>query len=762
MTGVSKELWAFILASAILGIISGCSVRKFIPEDQFLYSGAELEIDTVGEVKDFDELKSVLEGLNRPAPNKKFLGMHPGLYFHYKAQVDSGWVNRFLDRKIGEKPVYLDKVKRENVEELMYNRLENRGHFFSSISSTIDLNKKKKSASVTYRVQIPRYYELSKYEQEGDSLIIQQEINKYLSNSILKEGMRFDLEEMKLERENIDEYLKTTGYYNFNSDFLHFQADTNQYDDKKFNLFLSLKNNIPKKALIPYRISEINVYPNYQIGQDTSSQDTVRYKNKNYISVDEYFKPEKLDPFIKIQEGEYYNPGRSQNTSRRLGTTGAYKFVNIRYQETDSLANDTLGALEASIYLSPLSQRAIRTELQAVTKSNSFSGPSLAIIYSNRNLFKGGEILDVTLNAGYETQIGRSKAPGVNSIQLSLKGDLIFPRVLLPITIRQNWFDYSIPKTKVSMGGEYISRTNLFTMASLQSAYGFLWSGNRFVTHELNPVSITYLNLLKRNPEFEAILDQNPFLKSSFDQKFIAGMTYSYTYNGMVDQRQKHQFYWNTNIDIAGNLLSLMTGHQSRKPKTFLNMEYAQYAKLDGDIRYHIKLGHHQKLATRIFAGLGMAYGNSGILPYSKQFYSGGPYSVRAFNTRALGPGSYSPREPSGENASYFDQTGNLRLEANAEYRFPLYSYLKGAVFIDAGNVWSTNEDNTLPGGRFGSDFLNKLGIGAGVGVRLDIQSFVIRIDLAVPLHDPALPIGKRWTYDIQHPVLNLAVGYPF
>lgn len=752
------------LISCLLAIplLFACSVKKFIPEEKTLYTGAQLDLDTMGKVQDYKELSYVLENLIQPGPNSSILGLKPGLYVHFKAERDTGWLYRFLDRKIGEEPVYLSAVNRESVEDLMRNRLENRGHFNSVLTSDIVYSEDKKMATINYHAIVPEYYELETYQLEGDSLTIHQQIRNYQEETVLHKGSRFDLERMKLERQNIDAYLKTRGYYNFNSEFLEFQADTNQYDSRKFDLYLKIKNDVPQKSLFPYRIKKVNVYPNYHIGQDSIPLDTVRFQNKNFIRDELYFKPEKLDPFIKIEKGAYYNSDYAKTTSRRLGSTGAYKFVNIRFDDHDGLGRDSVGELTANIYLSPLTQRAVRAQLQAVTKSNNFSGPSLALTYTNRNLFHGGEILDLTANAGYETQLSRSKEPGLNSLQLSLKGDLIFPRVILPIPINNDWFDYSIPKTRISLGGEYIARTQLFSMSSVTAAYGFFWSGNRFVTHDLNPISITYLNLLKSTSDFEDILDRNPFLQSSFNQQFISGMTYSYTYNGMVDQSQKHQFFLNSSFDVAGNLLSLITGQRTGPPKTFLELEYAQYAKAALDLHYHIKLGRNQKFASRIYAGLGEAYGNSDVLPYNKQFYSGGPYSVRAFNTRKLGPGTYDSEKNQETSATYFDQTGNLRLEANVEYRFPVYSYLHGAVFVDAGNVWITTENEALPGGRFDKNFMNELGIGLGVGLRLDIQSFVIRVDLAAPMHDPGHEPGQRWVYDFEHPVLNLAVGYPF
>ncbi|WP_373058360.1 BamA/TamA family outer membrane protein [Zunongwangia sp. H14] len=757
---------------AVFSIYS-CSVEKFIPEGKFLYTGANLELDTTSTIEDLAEVRSEIEEVLLPSPNTEFLGMRPGLYFYYKAQREKpGFINKFLNKKIGEEPVYLSDVETVNTQDLILNRLENRGFFYSSVGSQINEDEKNKEANVLYRARLSQPYLLENYRLDNDSLLIYQEIENYLPESPIEDGMRFDLPVMKLERERIDNYLKGQGYYNFNPGFLIFEADTNQYDNKQFDLFLKLKKDVPPKAVIPYRIAEVNVYPHYTVGSDSIQLDTVHFDNKNYIRDEEFFKPKRLDPYILINEGDFYSPETSGNTSRRLGSIGAYKFVNIQYNEIDSTATDSLGLLQANIYLSPLNKRSIRAELQGVTKSNNFAGPTLAVTYSNRNLFKGGEILNVTGKVGYETQIAGGSNTGLSTLQLGLSTDLIFPRLLFPVSINENWFDYSIPKTKIGLSFDYMNRSNLFTLGSVLASFGYLWDANRYITHELTPISVAYTKLSNTSDEFEQILQDNPFLQSSFEQQFIAGLTYSFTYNGMVDKGETHQFFLNNTWDIAGNTISLVAGTGAERPKEFLGQEYAQYAKTDIDFRYHFNFAKEQTIASRVFAGYGYAYGNSEVLPFIKQYFAGGPYSVRAFRTRSLGPGSYSGDN---EGISYFDRTGNLRLEGNIEYRFPIYQFFKGAVFADAGNVWNT-QVNSLPEGeerspsqqefvergKFGSDFLTELGIGVGVGLRVDIQSFVIRFDLAAPMHDPALPEGERWSYDFGSPIFNFAIGYPF
>ncbi|MCM8570139.1 outer membrane protein assembly factor [Gramella jeungdoensis] len=757
----------------VVALIQACSVKKFIPDDEFLYTGARIKIESDTTIKEKPELKAELESVLRPEPNAKILGMRPGLYFHYKAQKEKpGFINKFLNKKMGEEPVYLSDVDISNTEDLLLNRLENRGFFYSRVSSDTEKNEKSKTASASYELKVPDPYTMQSYQLDSDSLIVYRNIQENFDKTLLEQGMRFDLPRLKAERERIDLHLKKDGYYNFNPGFLIFEADTNQYDKKRFDLFLRLKKDVPPKSVIPYQVSNVNVYANYNVDEDSLTKNYERYEDKNYFQEELFFKPKRLDPYILIETGDYYDPEKSRNTSRRLGSIGAYKFVNIQYEEIDTLATDSLGLLEANIYLSPLKKRAIRAELQALTKSNNFAGPHLGITFSNRNLFKGGESFHISGNVGYEFQAGTNGEAGRNSIQLALTNDLIIPRMIFPIDINEDFFEYSIPKTKISLGGDYLKRSQLFSLTSLSARFGYYWNANRYVSHELNPINFNYVKLGNTTQEFRDVLIENPFLQRSFDQEFIAGLTYSFIYNGLVDLGKKHVFYLNTNLDIAGNTFGLIGKEAESGKKEVFGLEYAQYAKVDADFRYHFRLGDSQVIATRLFAGYGIPYGNSDVMPFSKQYFSGGPYSVRAFRTRSLGPGDYTP--PEDGDVGYRDQYGNIRLEANAEYRFPIITYLNGAFFIDAGNVWTSkvnpdlqpegSEEQNQPAniGQFSGNFINEFGIGGGVGLRIDIQNFVIRFDLAAPMHDPSLPAGQRWDFDITNPVFNFAIGYPF
>ena len=745
-------------------LIYSCSVEKFIPEDERLYTGAKLIIESDSTIKKKKSLRQELENAISPEPNSKILGMRLGLYVHYKAQREKpGFINKWLNKKIGEEPVYQSDVENLQVEDILVNRLENDGFFYSRAAS--NFNEKRKMASITYKVQVPTPYRMEKFRLDTLKQPIYSDVKNIELESPLKKETRFDYSNLKLERKRLDVELKKRGYYNFNPDFFIFEADTNQYDNKKFDLFLKLKAQVPKKSLVPYKLEQINIYPNHDL-KDTTNTNVTRYDNKNFIQDPVKFKPKYLNKFITIDEGSFYSPTESKNTARRLSTIGAYKYVNIQYREIDSLLSDSLGALKANIYLSPLAKRSVRAELQAVTKSNNFTGPNLALTYSNRNLFKGGETLNISASLGYETQFASGQNAGLNSVELGLKSELIFPRVISPFDIRDDFFKYSVPKTKTSLGLNYLSRSKLYTLLSGSALFGYVWNANRFVTYELNPISVSYTSLINTTPDFEDILNENPFLRRSFDQQFISGLTFSFTYNEIDKSKSPYLFFLNTTLDVAGNSISLLgSENEETGSKELLGLEYAQYAKADVDFRFHYKFGkkRQQTLATRLFGGYGYAYGNSNVIPFVKQYFSGGPYSVRAFRIRSLGPGTYDETVDGTDNSDFFDQTGNIRLEANIEYRFPLISFLKGAVFADAGNVWNS-EPNPIFNGQdvFSSNFINELGMGAGVGLRVDVQGFVIRFDLAAPFKDPSRDQGRRFDFRYDEPVLNFAIGYPF
>jgi len=745
-----------------LTMLYACSVKKYIPEDEYLFRGGKVTVLDSVKIKNKSDLEKELQSLLYPKPNTKILGMYPGLHYHYKAQKEKpGFIIRFLNKKIGEAPVYFSDVKIENTVDLIENRLQNNGFFGSKISSSIKKYTTSKTAKTNYTVVIGKPYDLENYMVEVDSidkldsLPVYEEIRNSLSETILKYGSRYDLRAFEVERKRIDQYLKVRGYYNFNSSFILFHADTNQNKDRHYNLYLKLKIGVPLKSKVPYVLDKVEVFPN--VTKDTTGvpQNITTIDSVTFIQNKVFFEPKRLRPFVLLKPGQRYDPLNSKYTSQRISSIGTYKFVNINYHEIDSARADSLQLrhLNTTISLSPLTKRSIRAELQGVTKSNNFTGPNFGVTYLNRNVFKGGENFSATGDFGYEKQFG-NKTTGSSSLQLGVIVSLIYPRLIFPVNL-DRFFKYAIPKTKVSIGADYFRRSKLYTLNSYSASFGYIWNANRYVSHQLDPIKINYLQLQKPSPLFNSILDANPFLKRSFEQQFIAGLTYSFMYNEFSNTQKKGRFNIKFNFDIAGNTLSLFGKKQnSDTTKSFLGLSYAQYVKGDVDLSYQYNIGHSgHSLVARVFGGIGIPYGNSQTMPFVKQYFSGGSYSVRAFQIRGLGPGVYDPTD---DKNLFFDRSGDIRLEGNLEYRFPIISFLKGAIFTDAGNIWNLNDN--LIGGKFTSEFIKQFGVGSGFGVRVDVQGFVIRFDLAAPLKRPV----SGWAFDYKNPVFNFAIGYPF
>lgn len=756
-------------------LIYSCGIEKFIPEGEQLYTGATLDLETASDVKDIKEVKTELFNLIEPNPNTTFLGMKPALFFHYKAQREKpGFIYKFLNKSFGEEPVYFSDVKPERVEELILNRLDNNGFFYGRSDSETIIDGK--FALVNYSAQLPAPYVLENYRLETDSLPIYKEIEKILSETELAKGDRFDLDLLKAERQRLNAGLKQRGYYNSQEDLLIFEADTNQYKNRKFDLFLRLKKDVPSRAAIPYTIDSITVYPNYSIEGDTlpmTQANTTQIDSIDFVQNELYFKPELLESYILFNEGDLYDATTSKLTSNRLSALGSYKFVNIQFTELDTTATDgDGGSLAADIYLAPLTKRSVRAELQAVSKSNGFTGPGIVLTYNNRNLFNGGETLSLSTNFSYEAQLTSGNNSSLSSIAAGIKADLIIPR---SVPFSPERFKYAVPKTKISLGLDFLQRSQLFTLSSVNTSFGYTWKENQYVFHQFDPISINYSRLSNVTDEFQTILDDNPFLRRSFEQRFIAGLMYGFTYDEVSNLGKEYPLYFSTNVDLAGNLFSLVSSSN-----TIFGAEYAQYAKVDADLRFYMRWQKERTLVSRIYAGWGVPYGNSQTMPFVKQFFSGGPYSVRAFNIRSLGPGNFNA-ETENSSTDYFDRSGNLKLEANMEYRFPLFSYLKGAFFIDAGNVWLTGDYSDIEDdqqnsnfsqtlftdGKFEKDWLTEVAVGVGFGMRLDIQNFVIRLDLASPLRVPYLPKNNRWNTPFfsdldNNMTLNFAIGYPF
>jgi len=766
----AQHITSCLLRTALLFtvVLYGCHVSKFIPEDEKLYTGATVTIEHRGQMKKAGRMKSELEEALRPRPNSKTLGGRFRLWAHYKGSRErSGFLTRFLNRKFGETPVYLSDVDISQTEQFITNRLENRGYYYCSVNGTV--TEKKNKASLTYEVTSSAPYTLKNYQYLRDSAVVDGLISNQVSKSSFVEGDLLNLDVLKAERARISDELKTKGYYNFTEDLLLFRVDTNQYEQRRFDLFLDLKYNLDPALLKPYVINHIYVHTDYSLEDATSdSQDTTLIDGFYFIDKDDTYDARYLPPYLTLTTNTLFSTERQLQTNRRLSSVGMFKYVTTRFTEADT-ARIGPGRLDANIYLSRFNRHSVSAEVQATTKSNNFAGPGLILSYQNINLFGGGEVWKSSLTLGYETQVQGGSTDDLNSSEISFQHEIVVPRVIAPFKVDASG-GYSVPKTKFAIGYSILNRSQYYRLTSLKATYGFFWQTNRYVRHDLTPISLNFTNTSNITADFEEILEANPFLRQSFENQFIPGLIYKWQFNEGPKEDKRNKIFVEFTLDVAGNIVNsigqLFGGSES---ETMFGLTYAKYTRGDIDFRYYIKTGRSGALVWRGYAGLGVPYGRSVSLPYIKQYFSGGPGSIRAFRVRSLGPGSYQP-PPESDNA-FFDQAGDIKLETNLEYRFSFYKYLKGALFVDAGNVWLFNENESVPGGQWSNQWLSEIALGTGAGLRLDIDFLVLRLDLGIPLGKPFLAPSERWIdrFDIgrrswrrENMIWNLAIGYPF
>ncbi|TPE44295.1 translocation and assembly module lipoprotein TamL [Pontibacter mangrovi] len=781
----SRKLPVAILLPLLLAqvLLAGCSVTKTVPEGDALFTGFSVNVEDENDSSQRGpELETELSATVRPEPNASILGLRPklGIYNAFYTEKDKG-LKHWIMTKLGEPPVLVSQVDTGSVSQVMSSRLHNRGYFINSVSSTTDIDTAKKKGTIAWTARVGEPYRLRniKYTLD-DSLQVHQVIERAKPESLLKPGEPYDLSVMTDERIRLDGVLKNSGYYFFSPDLLIFSVDTT-VGNRQADVLLRVKRAAAAQSLKPYALDDIFIFANYSLGDSLSVNDTIDYKGYHYIPNENYVKAKHVLDGVFLESDSLYTREDHLLTTKRLSGLSAYKFVNIDYEPDTAAA----GKLDAFIYLTPSLRKSLRAEAQMVTKSNNFAGPGVKVSFRNRNTFRGSEVLNVEVTGSFESQVGGrgtgtapegvSKPSNTNltSYELGVQSTLAIPRIVSPFDFYNLRTEF-VPQTRMGLGFNFLSRSGYYDMNSYNASYGYTWRPRETLTFDATPINLQYVRLANTTPAFENLLTTNPYLRRSFEDQFILGAIYQLTYSNQMRKDKLSNIFNKVTLDISGNLMS---GVQSLlgnppptddEPRTLVNQSYAQYTLLDNDFRHYLNLGKESQLVARLVTGIGYSYGNSSTMPYVKQFSIGGPNSIRAFRARSVGPGSYNV--PDSLLFSFFDQTGDIRLEGNLEYRFPITGFFKGAVFADAGNIWNLRETDK-EGAKFeAKDFLSELAVGTGVGLRIDIEFFVIRLDLGIPVMVPYLPKGDRFVLNKFNGsfngdygmVLNIAIGYPF
>jgi outer membrane protein insertion porin family len=762
----------WLAACCALLLLSSCNTMKRLEPGKELYTGAKVDVQTA-ERRDRKTAAKELKKVLRPKPNQTVMGIRFKLWLYQVTGEDpKRKFRRWLKYKLGEKPVYYDPQIPVQVSDIMVNRLHNIGFFNASVSYSVVTTERK--VSIRYEARVDRPYTIAAISFPDESGLLGVFLREAAPGRALKVGDQYRLELLKEERVRLDRHLKDRGYYFFNPDYLVFTADSTA-GKRSIKLSLRVKEDAPLKARQRYRIGRVYVFASHRL-RDTGrvvKGDTVMINGYHYVTRDSSLAPRAVLRSLTFGPGDMYSRKAHSTSVNRLMGMGVFHYVNVRFEDT---LIDGEPRLNTFIYLTPMQKRSLQLELQAVTKSNNYAGPAVNVSYRNRNQFRHAELFVLNLNGNYETQFtGIQK--GFNSYELGASTQLSLPRFVAPVKIR-NVSSTLIPRTKVDAGFRNLNRVLYFHMNAANLSYGYTWKESARKEHELNPVAINFARVTRSTAAFQELLVNIPFLRRSFEEQFTIGGNYAFTYNSLVNNERSNQYYFNGMLDVSGNALSLaqsvIEGRQPSEENPFrlFGYRYSQFAKIATDGRYYHVINRNSKIATRLIAGVGFPYMNSRSLPYIKQFFSGGSNSIRAFLPRTVGPGTYISPD-SASRRGFLDQAGDVKLEANVEYRFTMISVLKGALFLDAGNVWLLRKNPEQPGGEFiPSEFYRQVAVGSGFGLRLDVTYFVLRFDFGFPLRKPYKPYGERWvirhidfgdrTWRRQNFVLNIAIGYPF
>lgn len=753
--------WLKLISLAVFAIfLSSCKYLRYVPEDKLLLKKTEV----VSDVK-FDDV--TLTDYLHQTPNSYFMGigrLKLSSYSSSDTAKHNTWHNWL--RKIGEPPVIYDSLLRVYSEDELRKVLFNKGFLNANVTS--EMKVKNRQATITYHVQcnephVIRNYIVNIPDSEAMNIIT----DHTFSESSPKNMDLFDSDKLNSERDRIARRLRNSGYYNFRKELLFFAVDTalgTHEVDVELSLQPQFADNDSALDIIFDKptISAITIYAlrdDNLTSLTSSTLDTIEYKGFQYIYEDDnkIFSPGAIANKIMFDIGDIYQEFAIDRTYQQLNSMPAVKYVNISFQE--NLENELL----CTILVSPTKPHTLSADAQ-LTYSDGDIGATGGLTYSNNNIFHGSETLTVGANGGWEG-IG-SIAKMENSWKVGGMASLEFPTLLIPTT--EKYRHHKIGKTEISLSANYQQRPEYDRMI-FNAGFKYKWRIRR-IQFNYSLIDLSYLYLPDVSDEFrEKYLSPSSSIRSSYEDNFIMrmGLLVSYT-NRRTQNSDMTYFTLRGGAKIAGNLLygiSNMIGQEKNADGHYeiFKIAYAQFAKFDFDYVHNIRCTEKARFVVHAAMGVGVPYGNSSILPYEERYYTGGANSMRGWTARALGPGNF--KNTSG-SIDFMRQSGDIKLDFNLEARFHLFWKLETALFVDAGNIWTIKDYAEQPTGVFKfNNFYKQIALDYGVGLRLNFDFFVVRLDLGIKLYDPGRNANERWRTELSWQedfALHFAVGYPF
>ena len=769
-----------LVVSAIL-FITACNSARHLDDGQYLLKRNRIDVKSSDHTLDSDELENLL----KQKPNTRILGLipfHLRVYNFLSNGKERKWKNK-LQGVVGQEPVVYDEYLTSKSARQLKMYVNSKGYYQAMIHDTVRFYRKKAWVKYTITPKQPHTVRQIKYNI-SDSTIHRFVLQDSAGNTLLHPGGIFDFDVLEDERNRITRLIRNKGYFNFSKDFIDYEVDTTKATlrtDVSMRIKQFPSRNTDRKIVLnnhnKYKIRNVKVY--LDLHQRYSRSDTAQkhLAPDTLIQQETYFffrdelpiKPEVLLSKISIEKDQYYSEEEINQTYKLLSGLQQFKLININFEEIpEDNSPDSTKVLDCHIQLTTLTRQSYQAELEGTNSSNHW-GIGGNLLYSHKNIFKGAEIFNVKLSGAFEVQrdyVGLSSEAFLpNTFEYGIETSIAIPKFWFPLNAGHNLRKYH-PKTAMSFSYSHQKRSD-YTRLIVNSQFGYQWNTTKFRKHRINPIELNIITLSDTSSAFSQYFD-TLYLKHSYESQFISASSYTYELSTQDIKKKFSDFiFMQSRIELAGNLLNGLH-HLFGVEKTagdyfeILDNRYAQYVRGDIDFRYYQHLNESSQLVYRAFFGIGIPYGNNHVLPFVKKYFSGGANGIRAWQIRSLGPGSFI------DDSSFPDMAADMKLEANIEYRFDIAWMLKGAFFVDAGNIWAINTYDDRPGALFKFDsFYDEIAIGTGVGARFDFDFLLFRIDLGIKVRDPELEQGERMIWGnrklgIGDYSWNFGIGYPF
>ena len=770
-----KALTAAALLMIGILLLASCSTTKNLREGDQLFIGlTKIEYNNADEddknTDHYVTTKEEVEASLATAPNGALFGSSYyrtpfpyGLWIWNAFSGSKNKIAQWITKTFGKAPVLMRQVNPELRASVAQSVLHNHGYLNGKVSYKVVPQKNPKKAKIGYTVDFGPLYTIDSLEylgfpSEADSLI-----RKTMDEALIGKGSPLDASAMDAERNRLSKIFRNNGYYFYQPGFASYLADTTAVPGKA-QLRLQMADNLPGIALRKWYIGRINIDIRKQFMEQLTDSFSHRYFTVRFKGKRPPIRPRIILADLKLRPRQLFSYDKYTESLNKINGSGQFSSVEFNFTPRDTTGLcDTLDINLSCTFGKPYD---FYIETNYKNKINGRHGPELVVGFVKRNAFRGGEKLDINLHGSYEWEQGgnvNGAGGNMNSYEYGIDASIEFPRLIVPFLKRRRYFTTPSTYAKVSMN--VLNRPDYFKMHTFSAEWTYTWQRSIKWRHEFSPLTLQYQKLNRTTAKFDSILYENPYLQTSMQNVFIPKMHYTLTYSSAAHSR--NPLVWETTITEAGNILTLgymAAGNKwSDTDKELFKNPYAQFLKLETDISKTWAVGEKSHLVAHANAGIIYSYGNSRTAPYSEQFYVGGANSIRAFAVRSIGPGSYTTDV---SRLSYLDQTGDIKLQLNLEYRFNLFGGLYGAAFIDAGNVWALRDDGYRHGSQFKlKNALKEMALGTGVGIRYDLDFLVLRLDWGVGLHVP-YETGKSGFYNIPKfkdgQALHLAVGYPF